>query len=262
MAELVRQADTLALADIKRLQRDIYMPSAIRLRDLFLDGLAASGLAGPTERGRKEAVEVLRDWDGRYQADSRAPVAFEAFRKAFSSRFYEVTYGAQDWAAFASVGRIKSLMLEDIGRAEPARLEPALAAGLEAAAEALDEYADWGEMHRLSLSHPLGFLPLVGRRYRFVDHPIGGTTDTLMKTAHGLTDTRHSVRYGSTARHISDLSDPDANYFVLLGGQDGWINSSTFADQLPLWLDGAYIRMPLRMETVRARFPRRMELTP
>ncbi len=33
-------------------------------------------------------------------------------------------------------------------------------------------------------------------------------------------------------------------------------------DQLPLWLEGAYIRMPLRMETVREDFPHRMELAP
>ena len=32
---------------------------------------------------------------------------------------------------------------------------------------------------------------------------------------------RHFTRYGSNARHISDLSNIDRNYFVLLGGQDG-----------------------------------------
>ena len=112
------------------------------------------------------------------------------------------------------------------------------------------------------LAHPLAVLPVVGARYRFADRPIGGSTDTLMKSAHGLTDRRHNARYGSTARHISDMSDLDSNYFVLLGGQDGWIDSSTFLDQLPLWLEGAYIRMPLRMETVREDFPHRMELAP
>ena len=29
----------------------------------------------------------------------------------------------------------------------------------------------------------------------------------------------NTVTYGSNARHISDMSDPDGNYFVLLGGQ-------------------------------------------
>ena len=105
-------------------------------------------------------------------------------------------------------------------------------------------------------------LPVVGRRYRFVDAPVGGSTDTLMKSAHGLVDERHRARYGSTARHISDLSDLDTNYFVVLGGQDGWINSANFLDQVPLWLDGEYIRMPLRMETVRKEFQHHTMLSP
>ena len=153
-------------------------------------------------------------------------------------------------------------MLEDIERAEPAKLGRSLGHALREAADGIDGFADWGNMHRLELSHPLSLLPLVGGRYRFAEHPIGGSTDTLMKTAHGSTDRRHDTRYGSNARHISDLSDLDSNYFVLLGGQDGWINSSTFLDQLEPWLEGEYIQLPLRMETVRERFTRKTELTP
>ncbi len=68
------------------------------------------------------------------------------------------------------------------------------------------EFADWGDMHRLRLAHPLALVPLIGERYRFDETPVGGSTDSLMKTAHGSTVERHFVRYGSDARHISDLS--------------------------------------------------------
>ena len=54
----------------------------------------------------------------------------------------------------------------------------------------------------------------------------------------------------------------DRNWFVVLGGQDGWLNSSAFLDQVPLWLEGEYIEMPLRLETVRARFRYVTELGP
>jgi penicillin amidase len=64
------------------------------------------------------------------------------------------------------------------------------------------------------------------------------------------------------ARHISDLSDPDANWFVLFGGQDGWLGSAAFADQMPLWREGRAIRMPLRPATVAAEFPRVTLLRP
>jgi len=262
MAALLRATDSIGLDDIMRLQRDVYMASAVALRDLALAKLAESGLDRAATGGQAEAIALMREWDGFYRAESRGALAFELFRSSFSRAFYQSLFGAEDWSAFAGVARIQSLLLEDIRDAQPDELEAALRRGLDTAAQGLDDFATWGEMHRLVLSHPLGLLPLIGGRFRFADYPIGGSSDTLMKTAHGMTDARHGARYGSTARHISDLSDPDENLFVLLGGQDGWINSSTFLDQVPLWLEGRYIRLPLRLESVRAAFPHRMTLSP
>jgi penicillin amidase len=73
-------------------------------------------------------------------------------------------------------------------------------------------------------------------------------------TAHGRITERHFVRYGSSARHISDLSNADANWFVLLGRQDGWFNSTNFADQVALWQSGDYVQLLLRLDSVRRRF--------
>jgi penicillin amidase len=83
-----------------------------------------------------------------------------------------------------------------------------------------------------------------------------------MKTGHGLVSGPHEVSFGSMARHVSDLSDPDANWFVLFGGQDGWLGSANFADQVPLWREGRSIRVPLRPATVAAEFPRTTVLSP
>ena len=58
------------------------------------------------------------------------------------------------------------------------------------------------------------------------------------------------------------MGDADRNQFCLLGGQDGWIGSSTFIDQAPLWQRGVMITVPLNIETVRQRFPHRTELLP
>jgi penicillin amidase len=83
-----------------------------------------------------------------------------------------------------------------------------------------------------------------------------------MKTAHGLVNGRHCATFGSMARHISDMSDLDANWFTLLGGNDGWLGSANFCDQLPLWQERRFVRMPLRPETVAAEFPITVTLRP
>jgi penicillin amidase len=159
-------------------------------------------------------------------------------------------------------GRFDEFLGDELTRAEPERLTAALGPALDKAAAGVEEFGVWGEMHRMGLRHLLGLLPLVGGRFRFTDVPVGGSTTTLMKTAHADTAERHFTRFGSQARQIADLSDPDANYFVLLGGQDGWFNSTTFLDQFELWQRGEYVRLPLRLATVRAEFPHRTELTP
>ncbi|TVR98638.1 MAG: penicillin acylase family protein [Rhodospirillales bacterium] len=262
MAELATGPEPLTLEDVKTLQQDVFMESSRALRDQILRKLAEAGLMTPDSAAERAVIDHLRAWDGYYRAESRGALAFELFRAAFTEDFYQARFGAEDWAAFAGVGRIKEMLLADIAAADPTELALPLRRGLAAAAEGLERFDTWGDMHRLELRHPLAFLPLVGGRFRFAEHPVGGGNESLMKTAHGATRERHTVRYGSNARHISDLSDPDANYFVLLGGQDGWINSTTFLDQAAFWRDGRYLRVPLLLESVQVGTARRTELRP
>ncbi|MGI4800919.1 MAG: penicillin acylase family protein, partial [Janthinobacterium lividum] len=72
----------------------------------------------------------------------------------------------------------------------------------------------------------------------------------------------HHARFGSCARHISDLSDPDANFMVLLGGQDGWFGSENFDDQSALWRASAYVRLPLTTDGIQAHFMHETILCP
>jgi penicillin amidase len=262
MRTLIAASPPIDVARIKEIQQDVYVASSVELRDALVARLDDTGIAAAASGNEARVLSLMRDWDGYYRPQSAGPVAFELFRHAIVQDYYQSVFGASDWAAFASVGRIKELLRDDILATPADRLAPLLRSSLARAAARLDDFPAWGDMHRLVLQHPLAFLPVIGGRYRFADYPIGGSTDSLMKTAHGATDDRHRASYGANARHISDLADLDSNYFVILGGQDGWLNSATFLDQVPLWLEGRYITMPLRLETVQATFPRRMELQP
>ncbi len=253
-AELESRAK-VSIADVMALQRDTLMPSSVALRDLYLGLLERSGvdLSG---RARKDLIALLRGWDGRYDAEAPGPVAFEVFHGSFVPAFYEDLLGdAAAATAYAGFGRVRSLIVADLERADPGTLEPALEGALDAAVDASSSYPRWGDMHRLVLRHPLSFVPLIGGRFVFDDIPAGGGVQTLMKTAHDAATGRHQVNYGSNARFLADLGDPDRSHVVLLGGQDGWLRSESFLDQLPLWRRGDYVTLPLRMETVRARFP-------
>ena len=260
IAALIGDQAPVGVETLKALQRDVHMRSSARLRDVFVAGLDALGLTAAADAKAGEAIDRLRGWDGAYGRESLGAVAFERFRHGFAASFYALLHGEDDAASFAGTRRATALLDEDIAAADPETLRAALADGLRAAADGLDSFAGWGDMHRLSLAHPLSRLPLVGKRYRFAEEGVGGSSETVMKTAHRSASGRHGVTYGSNARHISDLSDPDANYFVLLGGQDGWFNSSTMLDQWDLWRRGDYVRVPLTPSAVRASFPHALSL--
>ncbi len=260
MSALIEAEGAVGVETLKALQQDVHMASSVTLRDLFVATLDALGMSAAADADGKKAIERLRNWDGEYRSDSIGAVAFEQFCHAFTASFYVLLYGEDDGEAFASVGRRTALLHKDVAAADEETLRAALAAGLEAAIDGLESFADWGEMHRLSLAHPLANVPLIGGRYEFAEAGVGGSSDTLMKTAHETTADRHTVNYGSNARHISDMTDPDENYFVLLGGQDGWFNSTTILDQWELWRRGDYVRVPLTLAGVRASFPHTLTL--
>jgi penicillin amidase len=213
----------------------------------------------PLPAGRQQRfVEALTSWNGNYDADSRGAAAFELLSYELARQLIS----RRRLAAYSLAWGTRRLVWSDIVAATPERRQRALQIALRKAAKSLRPRMTWGNRHRLRLGHPLSMLPIIGRRWRFTDLPVNGGNDTLMKTAHGLTGRIHGCRYGSTARHISDLSDPDRNLFALVGGQDGWPGSTTFTDQVRLFLRCDYVTVPLQPETAHATFPNRMELTP
>jgi penicillin amidase len=251
---LLRQNAHTSCDELARLQRDTYWEPASTQRRQLLDWAESAG----TRARDRQFMDIIAAWDCCYDRGSRGALAFELWCHHLACllvprqrrRIYSTSWGT------------RRLTWEDILSAEPRRRRRAVRAALRKAANALRPDETWGDRHRLRLGHPLAMLPVFGRAWHFADLPAGGGADTLMKTAHRQTAHRHAVSYGSVARHISDMSDPDRNYFVLLGGQDGWIGSTTFLDQVALWQDSKYIPLPLRTETSRATFRHVTRLMP
>jgi len=257
LIDLLGGNDRVTPEDLSALQQDVFLASAVALRDALLPRLRALAAADP--RGATiRLVEALAGWDGHYRTGSDGALAFELLL----FHLVREIVPPDRLAAYRVVWTTIALIAADIDAMDPAGLDRALAKAAQAAAPRLGEFRDWGGMHRLRVTHLLSAVPLLGRRFVFGDFPAGGSNDTVMKTAHGISGKRHATRYGACARHISDLADPDRNQFCLLGGQDGWFGSAAFIDQVPLWHRGEGVTVPLNPETVRRQFRHRTDLLP
>lgn len=255
LAELLSARRTLGLPELASALSDVYSPSSVALRDAVLPVLHAMT---PKSVKRRDLIREVASWDGRYTRESRGALAFELLFHHFARHFL----GRRRLGAYSATWSARHLILRDIESAPAKRVAAALSRSLGPAARALARYRNWGDMHRLRLVHAFGSAPFVGRRYRFADLPAAGCGETIFKTAHDGAGGRHGADYGSIARYFFDLADSDRNYFVLLGGQDGWLGSSTFLDQVPLWEKNGWVQVPLRPETVRATFRHKTELLP
>ena len=245
---------------LRDLQQDVYMASAAAMRDLLVSTIVALGVDKTTDDIGMEVIRRLQNWDCRYTPNSVEAATFEQFRSSFLQCLYTDKHGSTEGNRLAGLHQGTSLVLDEIATADPASLRNAIITGLGVAIDGMDTITDWQDMHRLRLAHPLARIPLVGKRYQYLEAGVGGSSDTVMKTAHAASPGRHTVTYGSNARHISDLSDPDENLFALLGGQDGWFNSSTSLDQWDLWQRGEYVRVPMTPSRVRTTFAHRITL--
>lgn len=248
----------ISVPDLIEMQHDVLLPSALAVRDALLAIIRALPRAVRDDPAAARVLAVVERWDGRYDAVSRGALAFEVL----IYHFMRELNGEENLAVYAAFSDPWLLVRQDLETTEMAAMTAAMARAVSPAARAVARYGTWGAIHRLRLSHVLGRFPLIGRRHVHADAPVGGSNETVMKTAHGWSAERHAVRFGANARHISDLSDLDRNWLVLLGGQDGWIGSSTFIDQFDLWQRRALVQMPLRPETVHRSFPHCMEITP
>lgn len=238
----------MTLADLIDLQNDTRVPGAATLAAALAQRLEAADAA-------PDVISALRAWDGDYAAEASTPVVFEALLHALASGLRPLHALHRPVELDDEWGRHTRLLVNDLDRLPSATLGPLLRKAALRARAAQRRHPSWGHMHRLRVGHLLSLAPLLGRGLVTAEWGAGGSRESPMKNSHGLVAGRHRVQYGAQARHLSDLSDLDANYFVLLGGNDGWVGSQQYADQIDLWRNRRYVCMPLRGASIESAFP-------
>jgi penicillin amidase len=251
LEELLAATPRHSPASLAAIQRDVVSPRAARLASRLNDQLAALPGGHPAPALR----DALGGWPGDYAEDGRAPVAFEMLLRHLVPALRDTSLSPR--GPESQWNFLTTFLLRDVDALPPARRDAVLRQAALAAQADYERLGNWGSIHRLRAAHWLVNLPVIGGAFVYADYPTGGSRETPMKTSHGLLDgTPRPANFGSMARHVSDMADPDANWFTLWGGQDGWLGSAAFMDQVPLWREGRAVRLPMRADTVALEFPR------
>lgn len=253
MNEILGNSDSVSIEMLKTIQTDVLSYEALEVKEL---------ITGTVQEFETEISSLYPEYwryykgfDGQYKVDSREAVAFESLNYYFVSALIEDEFPQEYLQDFyMSEDRWMALLPDLLASRDREKIKDILLSAMDQGIESFTKYSQWGDMHRLLFGAIHSRIPLIGRPYRMADLGMGGSSGTLMKSAHDFSPRKHYISYGSNSRHISNMADIDENYFVLLGGQDGWLKSPLSYDQLELWSRGEYIRIPLRKESVSQEF--------
>ncbi len=258
MAELIEAGAGASADAAMRMLQDVLHRRSIMLRDRLATSLSQAAAAWPERTPERRLAAAIAGWDGRYDAESQGALGFELLLHVMAAALVPQARRR----AFEASWQSRTLLVRDLLRVPEPLLSATLRRVLPRAARRFARFGTWGGLHRLRPRHPLAATPGIGRRLVGADMPAAGSSETLQKTAHPLTDRRHVSGYGSTARLVADLAEPDALRIVLLGGQDGWPGSSTADDQVALWRTGGYAVVPLTAERAASSAVHTTELVP
>ena len=237
-------------------------------RDLWFTGKAAE--SGTTGRLRRDALDLLADWNGEMSEHAPEPLIYAAWmqrlqdrlirdelgpladrfpspRPIFIERVFRNVEGASTWCdviqteELETCGVIALLSLDDALRWIKGNWEGPL------------ETLRWGDAHQAVHRHPvLGenrwLAPLVNIR-----QPVSGGDHTLLRTRTvGIGPEPFLTENGAGYRGVYDLSDQESSVFVISTGQSGHPLSPHYEDLGKLWRRGEYIPMTLDPNLARA----------
>lgn len=275
--KLLLGRDHLTAADMLTLQTDVYSDL-----DRNIAQRLAYSIDHSTTKDKRlhQAADLLRNWDGKVEANSSAPPIINAAREALWQLLLEPRLGSEPhsdlqgqavplWRLY-SWGE-KSYAAEQIVMHTPDRWLPpgftnwnellttAVSRGLENA-QAPSDLSRWkhGQVYPVDIEHPVfsksSFLRAL------INMPIG----TGVKPLSGDTSTIKQVgrTFGPSERFTADLSDLDRSTFNLVLGESGNIASPWFMDQWPTWYNGTTFPMPFTTAAVNATTRHTLTLQP
>lgn len=256
MQQVLDGMSAATLDDLAELQRDVFSAASLETVKSLLSVVSADDLTGTAQ----QVYNRLVAWDGYYTRESQGALGYQAWLREIIDSLYAERFDEELLSTLRSAPYVHDFVRQDIDEGTFSSAQ--LAGALTRAAKKINLNLAWGNVHRYRAQHPLGMVPLLGRSYRVGDFASPGTLTTVAKAAHPATGQVHGVTFGANARYVTDLSDLDANQVVLLGGQDGFMGSEHFVDQIPLWFEPRMIPLPLSEQGQRGRAIHTTELSP
>jgi penicillin amidase len=119
----------------------------------------------------------------------------------------------------------------------------------------------WGNIHKLTLTHPFSLANEEAKVLNIGPFKIGGDRNTL-NNAYSDPLNPFNALAGTSFRQIHDMSDWDKSICIIPGGQSGLPFHKHYDDLIKLYVKGKYIPMLFTREAISKNLEGNLKLQP
>ncbi len=258
--EMIQEKEKLTVEDFTRMHND--------KKSALVAGMKPGIIAVIEELSSLNAVELkaldlLRQWDGTLDRDSAAAALFEQFYYEFIVNTFRGKLGQDLFDRYADERVTVAYAVDQLWsnrdsgwfddpatRDRKENRDDVIVTSFREAVKRLENRFSgntgrwrWGEMHTLTLQHPLGTVRVLDlllnlNRGAF---RVGGSYHTVCPYSYKPGKPFDS-NDGASQRHAYDLADWDNSYTVIPTGVSGNPGSKHYCDQTDLYINGRYHR--------------------
>lgn len=262
--EMAAEKQVMGIDDFRRMITDNHSAYAAKLTPMILE--AARGISSPDDDLQK-AIALLEAWDYSMDASLVAPTLFEFTRAELARNIlydelgdlYGGVLGKQhDHYLFRILFDGPDEWIDNTVTPETETLDDLLALSLGNAVDTLrarygidtDDWR-WGEIHSITLEHPMGSIKMLERLLRLNSekYGVGGSYHTVEPYSFGP-DFRSD--HGASERHIFNTADWDKSLTVIPTGTSGNPGSPFYLSQTDAYINNEFFAEPFTDDAVEA----------
>ena len=231
------------------------------VEDMKNDLMNSLSLVNDFDNLESQCFEVLKSWNGVLNKNEAAPAIFEAFYVKLAENIFKDELGDDLLKEMFSMTYIvnhavdqlwknkTSIWFDDVTTTNKKEgFDDIVQKSFRDSVKWLKEKLggdsskwEWGNIHQLTLEHPLGSVKILDQIFKFNRGPysVGGSSHTLCPYQYKLSDP-FKVVHGASHRHIYSLANWDESLSIIPTGNSGIPASKYYCDQTKLYVNNEY----------------------
>ncbi|MEO6695521.1 MAG: penicillin acylase family protein [Ignavibacteria bacterium] len=275
--DLIRSNNIITDDEIKLIQRDVY---SIQANEFCQHLFGAFGDTLNLTNDIKQYIDILKQWDYEFKTNSVAATLFAQFEVELYKNLYKPSMGEELFENY--------LFLKNVPVRNTARLLKENSSFLfensyireqimrksfyDAVSDLITKYGSdfnnwqWGDLHQVTMRHPLGVVPSLSSMLNIGPFKISGNGTTVNNLEYSfskvLKDGTFESYLGPSMRMIIDLSDVKTYLSIIPTGQSGQPLHQNYNDQARLWLNGDYKKVSTSFDDLKIENLKLLSLEP